>query len=162
MFALVLATAVATVLASTVLTHSVAVQAPFSEAPQINADLASGDVPDLLNRLNDPKTVDAFATTSGLPRDQVQSSLASIGDQVAANRNDPAAAVRDARTGLGNLTAQARANGNTLVQRNVAGSAKAAWFTFVGMIIAWIVTVVGSFWGRAQAVGRARELGLAA
>lgn len=161
-FALVLTTAVATFLASTVLTHSVTAQAVFSEAPQINADLASRDVPDLLNRLNDPKTVDAFATMSGLPRDQVQSSLASIRERVAANRTDPAAAVREARDGLTNLTAQARANGNTVVQRSVPGSAKAAWMTFIGIVIAWIVTVVGSFWGRAQAAGRARELGLAA
>lgn len=38
----------------------------------------------------------------------------------------------------------------------------AAWLTFFGIVIAWIVTVLGSFWGRAQARGRAQSLGLAA
>jgi hypothetical protein len=37
-----------------------------------------------------------------------------------------------------------------------------AWLTFLGIVVAWIVSVLGSFWGRAQARGRAQQLGLAA
>jgi hypothetical protein len=37
-----------------------------------------------------------------------------------------------------------------------------AWLNFFGIVVAWIVTVLGSFWGRAKARGRARQLGLAA
>jgi hypothetical protein len=38
----------------------------------------------------------------------------------------------------------------------------AGWIAFAGTILAWIVTVAGSFWGRAQARDRARSLRLAA
>jgi hypothetical protein len=38
----------------------------------------------------------------------------------------------------------------------------AGWLAFAGTILAWIVTVAGSFWGRAQARDRARTLRLAA
>jgi hypothetical protein len=37
-----------------------------------------------------------------------------------------------------------------------------AWLGFIGIVIAWVVTVLGSFWGRSQARVRARTLGLAA
>ena len=37
-----------------------------------------------------------------------------------------------------------------------------AWMTFIAIVIAWIVTVLGSFWGRAQSRGRAHAIGLAA
>ena len=45
---------------------------------------------------------------------------------------------------------------------NTNAMTAAAWLTFFGIVIAWIVTVLGSFWGRAQARGRAQSLGLAA
>ncbi len=56
---------------------------------------------------------------------------------------------------------------NAVVQSNPAlttpGMLTAgAWLTFIGVVVAWIVTVAGSFWRRAQAQGRARSLGLAA
>jgi len=35
------------------------------------------------------------------------------------------------------------------------------WLAFIGIVLAWIVTVLGSLWGRAQSRGRARTLGLA-
>jgi hypothetical protein len=43
---------------------------------------------------------------------------------------------------------------------NIGVLRASAWLTFIGMVVAWIVTVLGSFWGRAQARGRAHALGL--
>jgi hypothetical protein len=53
---------------------------------------------------------------------------------------------------------QAQATSGVPAARMAAGG----WWTFVGMIVAWIVTVLGSLWGRAAAEGRAHQLGLAA
>jgi len=48
---------------------------------------------------------------------------------------------------------------STPVMANPAGG---AWLAFAGIVIAWIVTVLGSFWGRAQSRSRAHAIGLAA
>jgi hypothetical protein len=48
---------------------------------------------------------------------------------------------------------------STPVMVNPAGG---AWLAFAGIVIAWIVTVLGSFRGRAQSVSRAHTIGLAA
>jgi hypothetical protein len=45
---------------------------------------------------------------------------------------------------------------------NPAAMTAGAWLAFIGIVLAWIVTVLGSLWGRAQSRGRARNLGLAA
>jgi hypothetical protein len=47
----------------------------------------------------------------------------------------------------------------TPVMMNPAGG---AWLAFAGIVIAWIVTVLGSFRGRAQSVVRAHAIGIAA
>jgi hypothetical protein len=40
--------------------------------------------------------------------------------------------------------------------------ARGAWLMFAGIVIAWIITVLGSFRGRAQSVTRAHMIGIAA
>jgi hypothetical protein len=70
-------------------------------------------------------------------------------------------------TGLVSLAAAHPAATQAIVQSNPAvtnpGAITAgAWLSFIGIVVAWVVTVLGSFWGRAQARGRAQALGLAA
>ncbi|HEX5476103.1 MAG TPA: hypothetical protein VFX12_15705 [Vicinamibacterales bacterium] len=70
-------------------------------------------------------------------------------------------------TALVSVAAAYPAAAQAVVQGNPAaaatgGMSAAAWLTFIGIVVAWVVTVVGSFWGRAQARGRAHALGLAA
>jgi hypothetical protein len=70
-------------------------------------------------------------------------------------------------TGVISLAAANPAAAREVVQSNpgiaTGGAATTgAWFSFVGMVIAWIVTVLGSFWGRSRARSRAHALGLAA
>jgi hypothetical protein len=58
--------------------------------------------------------------------------------------------------------AAARATGITEPSPVMANPAGGAWLTFAGIVIAWIVTVLGSLWGRAQSRSRAHTIGLAA
>ena len=54
----------------------------------------------------------------------------------------------------------AAANGVTAVMANPG--ARGAWLMFGGIVIAWVITVLGSFRGRAQSVNRAHMIGIAA
>jgi hypothetical protein len=54
----------------------------------------------------------------------------------------------------------AAANGVTTMMANPG--ARGAWLMFAGIVIAWIITVLGSFRGRAQSVSRAHMIGIAA
>jgi len=70
-------------------------------------------------------------------------------------------------TMVGSMAAANPAAANAVAQSSAAATnpgtlSAGAWLTFVGIVVAWVVTVLGSFWGRAQARGRARSLGMAA
>jgi sensor domain CHASE-containing protein len=56
----------------------------------------------------------------------------------------------------------AAANGVTPGAVIANPGARGAWLMFAGIVIAWIVTVLGSFRGRAQSVVRAHRIGIAA
>jgi hypothetical protein len=57
----------------------------------------------------------------------------------------------------------AAANGVTQSSAMIANpGARGAWLMFAGIVIAWIITVLGSFRGRARSVNRAHMIGIAA
>src|SRR5262249_41629109 len=58
---------------------------------------------------------------------------------------------------------EAAANGVTQSNAVIANpGARGAWLMFGGIVIAWIITVLGSFRGRARSVTRAHMIGIAA
>jgi hypothetical protein len=73
-------------------------------APDLTAALANGNVDTAIAELGDSTVIDRVAATTGIPRDRVASTFATIRSNLEANRGDAARATADARTALQRLT----------------------------------------------------------
>ena len=71
-------------------------------------DLTSGDLDQVLTRLNDPKTAGVVAGATGMSQDEARSALGDIRGRVEAARNNPEQAVTEARNGVQQLAARAK------------------------------------------------------
>ena len=114
----------------------------------------SGSVDQIVQRLRDPGTSQKIASATGLPQDQVQSSLNQTAQRVEANRSNPAQAASEAKQGLSQLMSQATSSG-ALQQKaqqtaeNVKPAAtKTAWITFAALVLSLVTAVVGAMVGR--------------
>ena len=118
------------------------------------ADLSQGDVQQMLSRLSDPQTVTRITGVTGLPREQVESTLENIRQRVQAVQNDPARAAAEVKQGLAALVPQAK-------ERLAQGAAEAqpeasatVWLTFFALLLSLAAAVLGALTGR-RSVGRA-------
>lgn len=127
--------------------------AVVGSAPQLS-DLASGDMDQILARLNDPQTVKIVATTTGMSQEEAQSKLAGIRARVEAVKDDPAKATAEAKQGLQELISQAgtQVRGAAAAAQPYASSA--LWMTFAAMLLALLASVGGAMVGRSEAVAR--------
>ena len=66
-------------------------------------DLTSGDLDQMLARLNDPKTAGVVAGATGMSQDEARSALGDIRQRVEAARNNPEQAAAEARNGVQQL-----------------------------------------------------------
>ena len=71
-------------------------------------DLSTGDVEQMLARLNDPRTVRTIATATGMPQQEVRSSLGEMAQRVEAVRDNPEQAAAEVRRGAEQLMSRAR------------------------------------------------------
>jgi ElaB/YqjD/DUF883 family membrane-anchored ribosome-binding protein len=110
-------------------------------------DLASGDVSQVLARLDDPKTVGVVVGATGMSQEEARAALADIRQRVDAARNDPGQALAEARTGVQQLTARAGARASQAAQQAQPYASAAAWTTFGAMVIALIAAILGAVWG---------------
>jgi hypothetical protein len=117
-------------------------------------ELSSGDVDQILARLNDPRTVSTVATATGMPEQDVRSTLADIAQRVEAARNNPQQAAAEVRSGIERLMAQARQQLPAAAERVQEGAAKTAWITFAAMLISLIAAIAGAMVGRKRAARR--------
>jgi hypothetical protein len=118
--------------------------------PQLR-DLASGDMDQILARLNDPQTVKIVATATGMSQEEARSNLASIRARVEAVKDDPAKAVAEAKQGLQDLLSKAgtQVRGAAAAAQPYASSA--IWITFAAMLFALLASVGGAMIGRSKA-----------
>ena len=114
-------------------------------------DLASGDVEQILARLNDPKTAGVVAGATGMSRDEAQSALADIRARVEAARNDPQQAAAEARDGVQQLTARAKERAATVAEQAQPYASGAAWTALGVMIVSLAAAVGGAVWGARRA-----------
>ena len=112
--------------------------------PDLAADIASGDVNQVIARLGDPATANRIASATGLPRDEVQARLGEIRGRMEAYRTDPARALAEAREGLRGLTLEAGAK----AARPYATAT--GWATFGILVLSLGAAVLG---GRSGASG---------
>jgi hypothetical protein len=114
-------------------------------------DLASGDVNQILARLDDPKTVGVVAGATGMSQDEARGALADIRARVEAARNDPGQAAAEARNGIEQLTARAKERAASVAQQAQPYASRTAWTALAVMIVSLAAAVAGAVWGAGRA-----------
>lgn len=117
-------------------------------------DLSSGDVDQIMSRLGNPETARTIASATGIPEQDVRSTLSDIGQRVNAVRDDPARVAEEVRQGSAALLSRARQQLPAMAQQAQEGTAKTAWITFGSMLISLVAAVAGAMLGRRRAVDR--------
>lgn len=114
-------------------------------------DLTSGNLDQILARLNDPRTVGVVAGATGMSQDEAQDALSDIRARVEAARSNPEQAAAEARNGLQQLTARAKERVSSAVQQAQPYASRTAWIALAIMIISLAAAVGGAVWGAARA-----------
>lgn len=117
-------------------------------------DLSSGDVDQILARLKDSRTVSTVATATGMPEQEVRSTLDEIAQRVDAARDNPEQAAAEVRSGAERLMARAREQLPATAERVQGGAAKTAWITFGAMLLSLLAAIGGAMVGRKRAAKR--------
>jgi len=115
-------------------------------------DLSAGDVQQIRQRLDDPRTAQTIAGATGMSEEEVRSQLSSISQKVEAAANDPAGAAAAVRQGTDQIMERARAQLPAMAERAQEGATKAAWITFGAMLISLIAAIAGAMMGRRRVV----------
>jgi hypothetical protein len=116
------------------------------------SDLSTGNVDQVLSRLNDPQTARMIASATGSSEDEVRSELSNLSQRVEAARNDPARVTAEVRQGTEQLMARARQQLPAVAAKAQEGATKAAWITFAAMLISLLAAIAGSMLGRRRVV----------
>jgi len=115
-------------------------------------DLSAGDVQQIRQRLDDPRTARTLAAATGMSEEEVRSQLSAVSRQVEAAANDPAGAAAAVRQGTAQLMERARAQLPAMAERAQEGATKAAWITFGAMLLSLIAAIAGAMMGRSRVV----------
>jgi hypothetical protein len=110
----------------------------------------SGSVDQIVQRLKDPKTAQQIASSTGMEQSEVQSSLSSTAQRVEKNRDDPAKAAAEAKSGMSELMQKAKSSG-ALEQKAEEVQPKvsrAAWITFGALLLSLLAALIGAMIGR--------------
>jgi hypothetical protein len=114
-------------------------------------DLTSGNLDQILARLNDPSTVGVVAGATGMSQDEARDALSDIRARVEAARSNPEQAAAEARNGLQQLTARAKERASSVAQQAQPYASRTAWIALAIMIISLAAAVGGAVWGAARA-----------
>jgi hypothetical protein len=117
-------------------------------------DLSSGDVDQMLARLNDPQTARTISSATGIPEQEVTSTLSGIAQRVEAARDNPQQAAVEVRQGTEQLMARAREQLPAVAERVQEGASRTAWITFGAMLISLVAAIAGAMLGRRRAIDR--------
>lgn len=121
------------------------------------ADLSSGSVDQIVQRLKDPQTARTVAAATGIPEGQVRSNLTQLADKAEAARDNPAQAAAEVRRGVQDMMQRARAEGHlaSAVERVQPEASATAWITFGALVLSLLAAVLGAMSGRRRAAVRA-------
>ncbi len=114
------------------------------------AGLASGDVEQVLARLDDPRTAETVAAVTGMSVDEARTTLADLRARVAAARSDPTRAIAEAREGLRTIVAR---TGERATQAAAAAKGYAtttSWIALGTMVLSLLAAIAGAALGRAR------------
>jgi hypothetical protein len=136
-------------------------------------DLSSGDVDQILARLNDPRTARTLASATGMSEQEVSSTLRDVARRAEAARDNPQQAAAEVKQGTEQLMTRARQQLAVVAERVQEGASKTAWFTFAAMLVSLAAALAGAMLGRrrvkerllryeAEAVARSTASGVSA
>jgi hypothetical protein len=117
-------------------------------------DLSSGDVEQMLARLNDPRTAATVSRVTGMPAEEVRSTLSDLARRVEAVRDNPEQAAAEVRRGAAQLMDRARQQLPATAERVQEGASKTAWITFAAMVVSLIAAIAGAMLGRRRVAER--------
>lgn len=117
-------------------------------------DLSSGDVDQMVARLENPETARQVATVTGLPVADVRNTLTNLAQDIQQVRDNPEQAAAEVRRSVENMYAEARARGtiNERAEALQAGASTAAWITFLAMLLSLGAAIGGAMLGRQDPV----------
>jgi hypothetical protein len=117
----------------------------------MNADLqalTSGNVDQVLAKLDDPQLTTRLSSALNMPRDQVEGTLASTRQRVEAARNDPARAMEEMRQGMQPLMSAAQQRAAATAEAVQPEAATTAWISFAALLLSLLAAVAGAARGR--------------
>jgi hypothetical protein len=114
-------------------------------------DLTTGDVDQILARLNDPQTAGVVAGATGMSQDEARGALVDIRARVDAARNNPEQAAAEARRGIQQLTARAKDRATSVAQQAQPYASRTAWTALAIMVVSLAAAVGGAVWGASRA-----------
>jgi hypothetical protein len=125
-------------------------------APALVSAINAGNVDQVLALLNDPRTADRIASSTGAPRDQIVSALEEIRARVQAERADTGHAMGEARDGLRRLVRPSPAPPGAFATLDLPEPAAmiTSWIGFAVLLLTWFAAIAG---GAAGARRRASE-----
>lgn len=129
------------------------VSAPAVSQDPPRIDLASGDVDEILGRLNDPEAPRRLSGVTGIPENEVHLILEEIEMRVLAARGNPERARAEARLGAAELAAEARVGAQAQLAPPAAAQAagsRMAWATFAALVLSLGAAVAGAMVGRRE------------
>ena len=118
------------------------------------ASLVSGDVNQILARLDDPRTLGIVTGATGMSEEEARTALGDIRRRVEAARNDPAQAAAEARSGIQQLAARAGEGAAAAARQAQPYASAATWTAFGAMAVGLIAAIAGAAWGARRAEER--------
>ena len=112
--------------------------------------LGSGDVDQILARLDDPRTADMVAAATGMSADEARTTLADIRIRVEAARNDPARAAAEARQGLQTIVARAGEQATRAAATAQTYATRTSWIALGAMVLSLLAAVGGAMVGHGR------------
>ena len=118
----------------------------------------SGGVDKILERMRDPATAERIASASGMPADEVRTTLNRTAERVEANRDNPKQAAAEAKQGMSELMSSAKSSGalERKAEEVKPEASRAAWIAFAGMVLSLIAALIGAMVGRRERFAVAR------
>lgn len=121
--------------------------------PQLD-DLLSGDVDQILARLNDPQTVRTVAAATGMSQQEAQSRLADIRARIEAVKDNPAQAAAQARQAVQELLAQAGQRAERAAASAQPYASATLWMTLAILVLSLLAAIGGAMIGANRAAAR--------
>jgi len=116
--------------------------------------LVSGDPEQALARLEQPETVRTIAAATGMPENEVRSTVAEIRQNVEAAQDNPEQAAAALRRGVEEFTRRATERLDRAAGQAQPAAARTTWFTFLGLLLSLGAAIGGSLLGGRQVAER--------